>query len=152
MNPQFSFKYIGITDEQFAVFPKHFQLDSPRTDINIQLRFSGDFSIRSVGCEFIVDFASPQHPTFLRCAITCIFQFGEASWSERLSENKDFVTLEESIFMHFAAFTAGTIRGVLHVRQQNSTVSAILPPVNVVPLVKDMTDEDRIFRAMPTTE
>ena len=75
-----------------------------------------------------------------------MFQIDEKSWTERLSKEKDFVTIEEGIFLHFAAFTVGTLRGVLHVRQQNKIVSATLPPVNVFPLVKNMTEEEKIVR------
>jgi len=146
MNPQFTFIYQGITDEQFAIYPEHYRLDATHHNISTHLRFLRKFSTRQIGCEFTVDFMVEGQAPFLRCAIVCMFQIDEKSWTERLSKEKDFVTIEEGIFLHFAAFTVGTLRGVLHVRQQNKIVSATLPPVNVFPLVKNMTEEEKIVR------
>jgi len=147
MNPQFTFVYQGITDEQFAVYPEHYRLDVTHHNISTQIRFLHKFSTRQIGCELTVDFMAVDQAPFLRCAIVCMFQIDKTSWAERLSKEKDFTTIEEGIFLHFAAFTVGTLRGVLHVRQQNKTVNATLPPVNVFPLIKDMTEEERIIRA-----
>ena len=146
MNLPFTFLYQGVSNEQFAVYPEHYRPDMANHEVMTQIRFLHRFSTRQVGCEMIVDFAVPGQPAFLRCGITCMFQLDEKSWADRQSKTDGAVTIEKAILIHFAAFTAGTLRGVLHVRQQNSVVNAMLPPVNVVPLLNGIKKEGQVLR------
>ena len=134
MNELVTFEYLGVVDEQFAAYPEHYELlQEVRSKLTIN--FPYDYTSRKVGCELVVDFNLLERPDYLRCGITCVFQFSKDSWRERRANDEDAIDLEEHMFVHFAAFTAGTLRGVLHARQQASSVNAILPPINVFDLL-----------------
>jgi hypothetical protein len=146
-NP-FSFTYLGITDEQFAAFPENsISSDAPIT-FRITSRFPYQFSSQTVGCEVVVDFINPTNEQMIvRSGITCVFKLDDIAWSDRLNSSRDAVELEESIFVHFLAFTIGTLRGVIHVKQQNRAVGVLLPPVNAVEMIHQMPAEERTLSA-----
>lgn len=148
MNNPFTFSYLGVVDEQFAVFPEYYRTGET-VQPKVSLTFPYDFNERKVGCEMTVDFHLPEKPIYLRCGVTCVFQFDATSWNTRRISGTDAIDLEEDVLVHFAAFTAGTLRGVLHVRQQSRPVMAILPPVNVYDLLKNERGNRRLV-AEPT--
>ena len=131
----FSFIFKGISQEQFAVFPEIYTANGSKSfSINLQYHYA--VNERLIGCESIVDFAE-QNKIFLRCGLLCGFEIDEDSWKERFNRQYNAVHLAREVYEHFAAFTVGTLRGYLHAMQRDSMVSATLPPVNVVDLLKD---------------
>ncbi|NJC28050.1 hypothetical protein [Neolewinella antarctica] len=133
-----SFKWIGAGQEEFAVFPEHYRAGEAGR-VSLRLAFGYDLSKRIVFTKVTADFFNNDN-LFLRCALTCRFEIGEDSWKDRESPDGSYIDIEQDLHVHFGAFTFGTLRGYLFARQQQSVVSAFLPPVNVIQMVSEMEE------------
>lgn len=143
----FSFEYQGVVDEQFAFFPEHIDGGNLAHNLRLKANYPYDYGSRIVGCAVLADFTNAKtNAVIYRIGITCQFQLSEETWSSRMDKSKESVILESEIFTHFAAFTVGTLRGVLHARQSNHPLRVLLPPVNTVALVAQMSDDDKVLR------
>jgi hypothetical protein len=130
----YRFTYLGIVDEQFAVFPEQFVPAQPHT-CNIRLRFHYSSAQRHIASQAECRFMHEGEVLFTYAAITCLFELDEASWSARQDESTKEVVIGKDILRHFGAFTVGTLRGYLHARLLPTSVRVSIPPINVTELV-----------------
>lgn len=132
------FSWAGAQDEEFAVFPEHYR-GGTETRTTLELNFATIPAEGMIFCRIVADFYINE-ARYCRCALTCRFKVADESWSERFDEEQQAIIFEKATLTHFGAFTTGMLRGYLFARQQNSPISAFLPPVNVVAMVEDFGD------------
>lgn len=133
----YGFKYLGIIDEQFAVFPDRFvPARVPRGNVGLQFRY--DPGQRRMLCKAECRYAHEGEEFFVYIAITCLFELDEASWSARIDEAAQEVEIGRDIHRHFGSFTVGTLRGYMHARLLPTPIRVLLPPVDVTKLVDNL--------------
>lgn len=133
----YGFTYLGIVEDQFAVFPEHFSPgEVPKG--NVGLNYFYEPAQRRILCQAKCRYAHEGGELFAYAAITCSFELDETSWSARLDDTSREVVIGTSLHGHFGAFAVGTLRGYLHARLLPTPIRVILPPIDVTKLVADI--------------
>lgn len=128
-----SFRLLNIVTEQFATFEIENIPDANELKASIQFSINPDKRI--IGCKINFQFFHIQQP-FIVLTVICNFEIEENSWKEDIiSKNK--ATFPKHLLDHLCVITAGTARGVLHAKTENTKFNKfIIPTLNVSNLVE----------------
>ncbi len=127
------FRMAKINVSQFAILADMVPLSG--LSYTVELGFKGAVNAKRIGCDFSVEFAH-NDKAILKLGVFCEFDINPDDWNERMKDNKVTFTKDELGF--FANQTVGVARGILFCKTEGTPFSVfILPPVNLVSLIKD---------------
>lgn len=127
------FRMVKINVEQFAILADVAPAEG--LSYTVSVRFRSSTEAKRIGCDFGVEFAHNESP-ILKLNIFCEFQISSDDWEEKINDNK--LTITKSELGYFANQTVGVARGIMFCKTEGTPFSQfILPPVNLVNLIKD---------------
>lgn len=131
---QIQYRYIKITDEQFATFEENYE---PSIDVNFQntVAFSYNYANNILTCSNTISFLQGEK-AILKLCLNSFFMIHPDSVKELL-QNDTFCCPKE-ILWQFASLNYGSMRGVLYERTKDSELrNFILPPFFFDELITD---------------
>ena len=136
VNMNFILKYIKT--EQFAIFEENLIEGEPinlSTSLSCGLNAGEKLFISTVKCTFEIN-----EKPFITIQVSCYYELDPTTWAELTDENK--LVIPRGFVAQTAMHCAGTIRGILHTKTEDTIFNQfILPPINVDVLA----GEDAVF-------
>ncbi|NTV92599.1 MAG: hypothetical protein HGA72_04805 [Chlorobiaceae bacterium] len=127
-NQQVSFALIEITTENLSITPENFDENTP-VQINIGLNFGINSEKQSLKTLFKASFHQNDQE-FLIIETGCAFALDQNSWKMLANDEIKKFILPRTLAAHFALLTAGTARGILHAKTENSPLNRFIIPAN----------------------
>lgn len=130
------FKLVQITTEEFATIEDHLA-DEGKINLNNELAFAVDTDGFAIKCTLKVSFEMNKK-LFLIIQASCEFEIKPTAWNEMLNSKKQLINIDKGFATHLALLTAGTVRGILHAKTENTVFNQfMLPTLNVNEMVPE---------------
>lgn len=131
---QIQYRYLKISDEQFATFEENYESS---IDVNFQntVAFSYNYEKNVLTCSDTISFLQ-EEKVILKLELNSYFMIHPNSVKEHLQE--DLFYCPKEILWQFASLNYGCMRGVLYERTKGSELkNLILPPFFFDELITD---------------
>jgi hypothetical protein len=130
------FKLFQITTEEFATIEENLDVKA-KINLNNELAFAVDTDGFAIKCTLRVTFEIGEK-IFLIIQASCEFEIEPNAWNEMLNSKKQRLTIDKGFATHLAFLTTGTVRGILHVKTENTVFNQfMLPTLNVNEMVPE---------------
>ncbi|ABL64283.1 hypothetical protein [Chlorobium phaeobacteroides] len=127
-NQQVSFALTEITTENLSITPETFDTDKP-VQMNIGLNFGINSEKQSLKTLFKASFHQDDQE-FMVIETGCAFTLDPNSWKMLSNDEIRRFILPKTLAAHFSVLTAGTARGILHVKTENTPLNKFIIPAN----------------------
>ncbi|NQU46970.1 MAG: hypothetical protein HQ516_07990 [Chlorobium sp.] len=133
---QVNFVLAGITTDRCELSDTAPDTQNP-VKINAGLNFGIDSRKKLLKVLFRNVFLQDEIP-FITIEAGCIFAIDEESWKNFINEEKKLFTLPKPFAGHLAQMTAGTARGILHAKTENTPLNRfMIPATNVEEMIRE---------------
>lgn len=134
------FGLVKINLEQFAIIEDLYQKDNT-VEFTAALSFAVNNYNKRIKVLVRFGFEQEQKP-FIIIEGSCEFSVVPSAWDSFANAEKNSVTFPKGFMAHIAALTVGSVRGMLHVKTENTQFNKyFIPTINVA----EMVSEDVIF-------
>jgi hypothetical protein len=123
-----NYALVKIVTEQLVVEPTYFEENKP-VKINVGLNFGVDSKQKLLKVLFKNDFVQDER-SFITIEAGCIFAIDPESWNFFTGQQSGFILLPKHFAGHLASITAGTARGILHERTDQTPMNRFFIPAN----------------------
>ncbi|MEI8033362.1 MAG: hypothetical protein WCH05_08460 [Chlorobiaceae bacterium] len=131
-----NFALAQIVTEKLELLPEVFNEEKP-VSIDFAIDFGIDSRQRLLKVLFKNTFIQEESP-FITIVAGCIFAIDPASWSLFCSKDNTRFILPSNFAGYLATLTAGTARGILHGKSENTPLNRFVIPVhNLEEIIKD---------------
>ncbi|MDP8306374.1 MAG: hypothetical protein RAO75_07740 [Candidatus Chlorobium antarcticum] len=133
---QVNFVLAGITTDRCEILSTAPDEQKP-VKINAGLNFGIDSSKKLLKVLFRNEFLQDEIP-FITIEAGCIFAMDEESWKSFINDDKKLFALPKPFAGHLAQMTAGTARGILHAKTENTPMNRfMIPATNVEDMIRE---------------
>ncbi len=133
-NISIGFQLRKITTEQFAIIDEAFDRSNAEINMSIGLKFGLDAENKVIASFVKIQFEQNKVP-FIIVEIANHFGIKNSAWNN-LSKKGNMMIIPKGFAAHLVMLTAGTLRGVLHCKTENTEFNQfILPTINVTELI-----------------
>ncbi|HLO44262.1 MAG TPA: hypothetical protein VK175_08025 [Leadbetterella sp.] len=134
-NKPVSFRLVKIQTEQFATFDGVFN-NQKEVEVLTDASYGANIEGKTIFCKISHNFKNIEGNTFIKIALTCIFEIQPADWTRIISEDKTVLTLPKDLCIHMAMLAIGTARGVLHAKTEGTAFNIhVLPTINTLEMI-----------------
>lgn len=135
--PIVGFQIGRIATEQFAMLPEFYQNSEP-IHIQHELEFGADSNNKRIYVRKTARFQHTNDQVFLLISVGCHFNIKPEDWSKLQETPMSDTIIPKDVAIHLAMLTVGTLRGILHVKTENTIFNQyIFPPFDVTSLVPE---------------
>ncbi len=128
------FRLHKITTEQFALLPEQYDATFQEVELSVGLKFGMNDTERLIAAFVKVQFVN-NGKIFLLVEIGHHYMIEPQAWQTLKPEGQK-LTLPKSFAAHLVVLAIGSMRGYLHAKTENTSLSQlILPTVNVNEMV-----------------
>ena len=130
------FSIIQISTEQFATIPEAFKV-TEQAQIQHELSFGIDKNERRVYVRKSARYHHFDNPNpFIIIDVSCQFLITIEDWEKVKQVESDNIILPRDFGIHLAMLVAGTLRGILHTKTENTIFNQfVFPPIDITALV-----------------
>lgn len=130
-----SFSISQIVTEQFAIIPDTY-IENKVIEIQHELNFGIDKENKRIFARIQARFKNKGSSPFLIISVVCHFSIKPDSWSLLIETDK--LKIPKYFAIHLGMLAAGTLRGVLHAKTENTYFNRfLLPTIDMGTLVAD---------------
>lgn len=131
---QLQYRYLKISDDQFATFEENYD-PSSNVDFQNSISFSFNYDNNVLTCSEVITYMQGEK-VILKLGLNSFFMIHPDCVSELTNEGK--LCCPKEFLWQFASLNYGSIRGVLYERTKDSELNAlVLPPFYFDQLIKD---------------
>ena len=135
-NIPFKYRLGGITTKQFAILEQVYNKESDGNHLSTCLGFGCNPETEQVAVNYRFQFEHEKDSPFLIIEVETFFKMEPTSWAEMKQKNK--VVLPKHFAAHIAGISVGHVRGVLHVKtEQTQFCEFMIPLLNPLELIPE---------------
>ena len=126
------FTLLALKTEQFATFGENFT-ESNKSNLTTELEFKINKEHKQISVFSTFTFEQ-EKKAFIKIQVSCQFGIQPESWVQFSNDSK--ITFPKAFIEHISMITIGSLRGVLHVKTDNTKFNKfLLPTIDVTSLV-----------------
>ena len=130
-----NFSLKKITTEQFAILQDAYNVANQDVEMTVSLKFGLDTEKRLIASFVKIQFEQNNNP-FIIIEVANHFGINENSWNNFNKTEKGIIA-PQGFITHLVMLTAGTLRGVLHCKTENTEFNKfVLPTINIAEIIK----------------